>query len=153
MQVEGNRVAVWCGSLVLLLTASTARGQSVEGTWRNPTGSVMSVYPCAGAVCLKILQVEKSAPGALDRNNPDPKLQTRSLCGLQIGSGFHLQEGGAKAEDGQLYDPKSGKTYSGSIATDGADKLKLRGYVGLKMFGRSEEWTRVAGEVSGCRGS
>ena len=153
MRIGENRVAVWCGSLVWLLAASTARAQSVEGTWRNPTGSVISAYPCAGAVCLKILQVEKSAPGALDRNNPDPKLQTRPLCGLQIGSGFHPQEGGAKAEDGQLYDPKSGKTYSGSLATNGPDKLKLRGYIGVKMFGRTEEWTRVAGEVTGCRGS
>ena len=113
----------------------------------------MKVYSCGDVVCLKILQVEKDAPGTEDRNNPDPKLQGRSLCGLEIGSGFHPEDGETKAEDGSLYDPKSGKTYSGSMTLDGQDKLKLHGYIGVKVFGRSETWTRVSGKVSGCRAS
>jgi uncharacterized protein (DUF2147 family) len=68
---------------------------------------------------------------------------------LQIGRGFHLADS-SHADGGQLYDPKSGKTYSGSMASDG-DSLKLRGYVGIKLFGRTEVWTRTHGNVPACK--
>ena len=109
----------------------------------------MKVFDCGGAVCLKILQVEKSASGSIDANNPDASLRSRPLCGLQIGSGFKPDTNRLKADGGTLYDPKSGKTYTGAITADG-DTLKLRGYVGLKVFGRTEEWSRVGGSVDVC---
>ena len=121
------------------------------GNWTTPTGSVVQVYPCATTVCLRILVVEKSAPGTQDENNPDPALRSRSLCGLQIGSGFQPKAEGQSADNGQIYDPKSGKTYSGSLALNGADRLKLRGYVGVKLFGRTEEWTRTTQPVPACK--
>ena len=63
--------------------------------------------------------------------------------GLEIGRGFRLTDP-AHAEDGTLYDPKSGKTYHGVMESAG-DKLKLRGYVGIKALGRTEVWTRENG--------
>lgn len=142
------------GGILLLAATGDANAQTkpIEGNWRSPSGSIVRVYECGDAVCLKIMQVEKSAPGTEDANNPDPKLRSRSLCGLEIGSGFKPEDGGKKADRGALYDPKSGKTYSGVISAEG-DLLRLRGYVGLKMFGRSEEWNRVNGPVDVCRGS
>ena len=110
----------------------------------------MKVYDCGDSVCLKIMQLEKTAAGTQDANNPDATLRSRSLCGLEIGSGFKPDASRSKAQDGRLYDPKSGKTYTGAIAAEG-DILKLRGYVGLKMFGRTEEWNRVNGPVDVCK--
>lgn len=46
-------------------------------------------------------------------------------------------------EEGTVYDPKSGKTYSGKITQTSKDKLEMRGYVGISLFGRSSYWTRV----------
>lgn len=46
-------------------------------------------------------------------------------------------------EEGTVYEPKSSKTYSGKITQVSKDKLELRGYVGLSMFGKSTYWTRV----------
>ena len=136
----------------VLLGARVGRAQTrpIEGNWRSPTGSVIKVYRCAETECLKIMQVEKDAPSGVDGKNPDPKLQTRPLCGLEIGSGFKPAEDGRSAEGGSLYDPKSGRTYRGSLTADG-DVLKLRGYVGVKMFGRNEEWSRVKEAVEVCR--
>ena len=136
--------------LVLATTPSSARAQGIVGNWRTSTGSVVQVYACSGAICLRVLAIEKTAPGTVDENNPDPRLRSRSLCGLQIGSGFQPKDGGQSAETGQIYDPKNGKTYSASLAIDGADHLKLRGYMGVKLFGRTEEWTRTAESIPAC---
>jgi uncharacterized protein (DUF2147 family) len=44
---------------------------------------------------------------------------------------------------GKILDPKNGKLYKCSITLDGADKLKIRGYIGVSMFGRTQYWQRV----------
>ena len=84
----------------------------------------------------------------MDVKNPAPALRSRHLCGLQIGYDFH-PAGPAHAEDGRLYDPKSGRTYHGEMTSEG-DQLHLRGYVGMRMFGRTEIWTRVTTPVKPC---
>ncbi|MGH9588053.1 MAG: DUF2147 domain-containing protein, partial [Acidobacteriaceae bacterium] len=73
----------------------------------------------------------------------------RSLCGMKIGTGFKLVDPN-RAQDGKLYDPKSGKTYTGSMTRDG-NKLNLRGYVGIPFFGRTETWTRAPDSITACR--
>ena len=138
------------GTVALLATAAMGQMAGVKGNWRPPTGSIISAYSCGDAVCMKIMQLEQGAPGTEDHNNPEASLRSRPLCGLQIGSGFKVVADGNKAEGGTLYDPKAGKTYSGALKADG-DVLKLRGYIGIKMFGRSEEWTRVHEAVDVCR--
>ena len=43
---------------------------------------------------------------------------------------------------GQIIDPKNGKIYSGSVWLEG-DQLKLRGYIGISLIGRTQIWHRV----------
>ena len=136
--------------MALLTTAAMGQVAGIRGNWRTPSGSIVGAYSCGDVVCMKIMQLEQGAGGTEDRNNPDASLRSRSLCGLQMGSGFKMNTDGSKAEGGTLYDPKNGKTYSGALASEG-DILKLRGFIGVKMFGRSEEWTRVREPVDVCR--
>jgi hypothetical protein len=91
---------------------------------------------------LRLAALSPRAPITRDEHNPDQNLRSRSLCGLQIGNGFQL-DGESKAEGGSLYDPKSGRTYRGSM-TRVADELHLRGYVGIKLFGATETWHRTS---------
>jgi uncharacterized protein (DUF2147 family) len=44
---------------------------------------------------------------------------------------------------GTIYDPKSGKTYRCKAALDGADAVRLRGFVGVSLFGRTTRWERL----------
>lgn len=111
------------------------------GYWQEPGGSVLHIAPCGDAVCATLAKISKSAPGTVDHNNPDASLRDKPLCGLTIGTGFRL-DGPDKAEDGKLYDPKSGKTYQGTMRSEG-DVLHMRGYIGMKAFGRSEDWART----------
>jgi uncharacterized protein (DUF2147 family) len=43
-----------------------------------------------------------------------------------------------------VYDPKSGKTYSCLMDLQGPDTIKVRGFVGIAVFGRDYIWTRVS---------
>jgi len=140
---------IWMiAGLWMLATACHAQEHSVLGQWMTPAGAIVAVYRCDSSVCARLIALDKQAPTRVDANDPNAALRTRSLCGLQIGRGFHLVDS-AHAEDGELYDPKSGKTYSGFMELDG-DRLKLRGYVGIKLFGRTEMWDRVRGDVPAC---
>ena len=79
-----------------------------------------------------------TAPGDRDQLNPDKSLRSRPICGLRIGDGFK-PDGPAAAAGGHIYDPESGKTYSGKMERQG-DTLKLRGYIGFALIGRTEVW-------------
>lgn len=137
-------------TLFALLGLAPLRAQErpgIAGDWRTPGGAVVRIAPCSENLCATLVQLEPNPPTRFDTNNPDASQHTRKLCGLQIGYGFHLADPD-HAEDGHLYDPKSGKTYKGAMTRDG-DHLALRGYVGIKAFGRTETWTRTAA-VSPC---
>jgi hypothetical protein len=77
----------------------------------------------------------------VDNNNPDTSLRGRSLCGVRIGEGFQPVSP-TRAEEGRLYDPKSGRTYRGRMESHG-DELSLRGYIGISILGRTERWSRT----------
>ncbi len=134
-------------TLAMLMILGTP-AQGAYGDWETPAHSVVHVEPCGNDVCLRVVRLPPDAPTTRDAQNPDTGLRGRPLCGLVIGTGFHADTPG-RLSGGQLYDPKSGRTYQGTIAVDG-NALKLRGYIGISLFGRSETWKRVSA-VIGCR--
>lgn len=76
-----------------------------------------------------------------DVMNPDESLRTRHLVGLTIVTQLE-PDGKGGWNNGKVYDPESGKTYSASAKLEGKD-LKFRGYLGVKALGRTTTWTRV----------
>ena len=77
----------------------------------------------------------------VDRKNPDPSLQNRPIIGLPLIQGFKY-DGDSVWKDGTIYDPDSGKLYSCKMTLMMDGRLKVRGYVGISLFGRTEIWTR-----------
>jgi uncharacterized protein (DUF2147 family) len=75
-----------------------------------------------------------------DKENPDSKLRTRDLLGLDLLTNFSYDDGAYT--DGHVYDPESGKTYSCNISFSGSN-LKVRGYIGISLFGRTETFERI----------
>ena len=76
-----------------------------------------------------------------DENNPDPELQKRKKLGLVILNDFEFDDG--QWEDGTIYDPKSGKTYSCIIKPQKDGSLNVRGYIGISLIGRTTHWTKA----------
>ena len=76
-----------------------------------------------------------------DPNNPDESLRSRARLGMVMMHSFAYDEDNVW-DDGELYDPKKGKTYSGMMTMKDANTLDLRGYIGFSFIGRSSTWTR-----------
>lgn len=139
----------------LLLSATTVLGadpSGMLGIWKTEKNeSKIEIFRYGEKFCGKIIWLKDptysdSSDGAvgtpvLDRKNPDPALQARSVLGLRVLEGFSA-EGDSTLANGTCYDPKSGKTYRGKIHLAGPDRLELRGYIGIPLFGRSSVWTR-----------
>jgi uncharacterized protein (DUF2147 family) len=77
-----------------------------------------------------------------DSKNPDPSLRSRALVGLTILKDFEF-EGDGIWSAGTIYDPNDGKTYSCKLTLKTKDKLEVRGYIGISLFGRTDIWTRI----------
>ena len=60
--------------------------------------------------------------------------------GMVIVEGLKLK--GKTWEEGTILDPKSGKTYSCYITFDDDNTLKVRGYIGFSLLGRTQKWIR-----------
>jgi uncharacterized protein (DUF2147 family) len=145
---------VTCVVLLLLsaTTAFSAGPSGILGIWRTERDeSKVEIFMCGEKLCGKILWLknpvytdgrdgEVGTP-VIDRKNPDPALKSRPVLGLRILEGF-TAEGGNSWGNGTCYDPKSGKTYRGKIHLAAPDRLELRGFIGIPLFGRSSVWTR-----------
>jgi uncharacterized protein (DUF2147 family) len=80
-------------------------------------------------------------PGKKDVNNPDARLKNREIVGSIILKDFVFT--GSSWEKGTIYDPHSGKTYDCILKVkDNNQKLDIRGFVGMAMFGRTSTWSR-----------
>jgi len=77
-----------------------------------------------------------------DANNPVVAKRITPLLDLIILRDFVWDESDNEYNEGSIYDPKNGKTYSCYMKMDG-DKLNVRGYIGISLIGRTDVWTKV----------
>jgi uncharacterized protein (DUF2147 family) len=73
----------------------------------------------------------------LDAENDNPKLRTRPVVGLQILSGLRYDADDKEWQDGSIYDPESGNEYSCYFERLADGRLRLRGYLGVSLIGRT----------------
>jgi uncharacterized protein (DUF2147 family) len=78
----------------------------------------------------------------VDKNNPDKLKKTIPLIGLNNLLGFTYKEKG-KYSGGTIYDPENGSTYNCVINLEDQNTLKVRGYIGIQLIGRTDAWKRV----------
>ena len=78
----------------------------------------------------------------VDKLNPDDKLKSRPLMGLVFFKNFK-QENAKKWEDGEIYDPKSGKTYDCYITIISPTVIEARGYIGISLIGKTTKFTKA----------
>jgi uncharacterized protein (DUF2147 family) len=75
-----------------------------------------------------------------DALNPDEKMKGRPLLNAVIFTDFIYKNG--QWEDGKIYDPTSGKTYSAILKVEN-NNLVIRGYIGIPLLGKTKVWERI----------
>jgi uncharacterized protein (DUF2147 family) len=122
-----------------------ADSPSVTGLWKNQDAS-FEIYEENGKLSAKIVSLrEPLAPDGeqkTDIHNPDAGKHSRPIIGMVFMTGF-TSAGSGKWGNGTIYDPQSGKTYSCNMELEGMNTLKVRGYIGISLIGRTEIWKRA----------
>jgi uncharacterized protein (DUF2147 family) len=126
------------------------------GRWYAEGGAaVVEITPCRDALCGRVVwlhsPLDEDGCELRDKNNPDPALRNRPVVGLQILGGLVASDQRTVSwTGGTIYDPVSGNTYRCRLDLNGRDRLRLRGYVGIPLVGRTTTWTRVRSDKTKC---
>jgi uncharacterized protein (DUF2147 family) len=129
--------------------ASAQPPPSPIGVWATENGKAhIQIHDCGGKLCGTIVWLKqplgKDGKDARDSRNPDPGLRMRKILGMPLLSDFVPDGGDPNAwKGGTIYNPNNGKTYSCNLTLEDSKTLRVRGYVGLSMFGATQVWTRV----------
>ena len=139
-------------SVCFLLTISSFsvkqdNPDAIVGSWKNGEGTgIISIYKNGDKYQGKITWLKepndpKTDKPKTDINHPEEKNHSRPVLGLVNMWGFKYTD---KNEwtGGKIYDPKNGKTYSCKIAMESNNVIKVRGFIGVSLIGRTDTWTR-----------
>ncbi len=123
------------------------KADDIIGVWltRGKEPAKIQIYKSGEKYYGKIIWLQNpmdNGRSKLDKNNPDKSKQNQAIVGLGILKGFRF-DGDDEWEDGDIYDPESGKTYSCFLTLKDKTTLKVRGYIGISLFGRTEVWTKT----------
>ena len=148
-------------ALLLLAAAAPATAAGVEGCWLvEGKDGIVELQRDGGVVHGRLVGLadpvfregeEGATAGAVrtDRENDDPALRDRPLAGLLLVDG--LVRDGSRWEDGRIYDPESGRTYSVRAELEDDGRLRIRGYVGTPLLGRTTHWLPVTADPGTAR--
>ena len=146
-------------SLVLLVVslATTASAQTLPAAARAYLGDWTIVDDGSGEAqaVVRIAQAGAGVEGRIirilpTRQYPRPSFTCASCRGefhnadlRQVRLVWDMRWNGERFDGGRIVDPQSARTYRASLALDGADRLRVRGYLGIRALGRTQVWTRV----------
>jgi uncharacterized protein (DUF2147 family) len=126
--------------------ASGADEARIVGKWLNePKDGIIEFTRTAGGLYEGRI-VGGNEPTKLDTKNPDPALRSRLLKGTVITQGLRYQ-GEGKYGDGTIYDPEGGSTYKLKVEALADGTLKVRGFIGFALLGKTQIWTRYTSDV------
>jgi uncharacterized protein (DUF2147 family) len=129
----------------LVVPCALAWAAVPAGVWLIDGKAAVQIYDCSGLLCGRILwlQTPRDPQGQLnrDRNNPNPALRQRRLCGLTVLWGLR-PAGSDRWEGGWFYNPEDGETYNVSAELR-SDLIVARIYSGIRLFGETKTLRRV----------
>ncbi|WP_347175289.1 DUF2147 domain-containing protein [Polaribacter uvawellassae] len=133
--------------LFFLLFTTIAYSQSILGKWKsvdeetNKDESIIEIYQENGKFYGKIIQLLDPKTKNAVCENCKGENKNKPIKGLVIING--LKKDGNEWSGGKVLDPKNGKVYKCYITLKDNDTMKLRGYIGFSVFGRTAYWYRV----------
>ena len=135
-------------TLLFCITAMTSmQSQSVIGKWKtidDATGeakSIVEVFSKSGKIYAKVVDILDPANKNSVCKQCSGEDKNKPILGLTIIKG--LSKDGSEYNSGEILDPKNGKLYKCALTLESKDKLKVRGYIGFSLLGRTQYWHRV----------
>lgn len=127
------------------LCGAQYKADDILGTWLAAEGRAkIQMYKSGKKYYGKIIWLKapaKNGKSRTDVKNPNPQLRNKPIVDLIILRDFEFNND--EWVNGKVYDPSSGKEYSSRISMPDAHTLKLRGYIGISLFGKTDTWKRV----------
>ncbi|WP_439128248.1 DUF2147 domain-containing protein [Polaribacter sp.] len=133
-------------TFLFVFISMTINAQTIFGKWnsKNDAGkvdSVLEVYEKDGKAYAKVVEILNP-----DRKNAlcvecEGENKNKPILGLNILSG--LEKDDDEWSGGTILDPRNGKVYKCYIELIESNKLKIRGYIGVSLFGKTAYWTRA----------
>lgn len=139
-------------SLLVLTTTSSFialpdNPDAIVGVWKTGEGNAMvRIYKNGEKYQGKVVWLKEpidpeTGKPKLDKNQSDETAKKRPVLGLINIWGFLPKENNVW-DEGNIYDPKNGNTYSSTMKLINANTLEVRGYIGVSLIGRTDTWTR-----------
>jgi uncharacterized protein (DUF2147 family) len=131
----------FCSALALGAASPAGLWKSIDDKSGKPR-SLIRINEHNGAysaVIEKGLLATDTGEAVCDKCTDERKGQ--KIIGMTIVKG--LKEKNGVYEGGEILDPENGKTYKCKMKLDDSgNKLEVRGFIGISLFGRSQIWTR-----------
>jgi uncharacterized protein (DUF2147 family) len=127
----------------------TKNGDAIIGKWMSAANDFqVEVYKdaqgkyAAKIIWFKVITAGKTMNDILDKHNPNSQLRNRKWLGMQTLNGLEY-DGKNKWNNGHIYVPKTGKTYSAKCTLTSKNVLEVRGYIGISLLGETLIFNRV----------
>ncbi|ATA88520.1 DUF2147 domain-containing protein [Capnocytophaga stomatis] len=133
--------------LLVFASMFALQAQSVLGKWKtidDETGkekSVVEIYEKNGLIYGKLVELLEEKNKNAVCSACSGKNKNKPYLGLVIIT--DLKKDGDEWSGGKILDPKTGKEYKCYMALEDSNKLKVRGYLGISLIGRTQYWQRV----------
>lgn len=122
--------------------------QSPVGVWqtigdkgedKGKVQSYIQVYEYDGKIGGKVTKLVNDPEAKCHAKCPGKKANA-PILGMNIMWGF--KKTGDNTYEGKILDPEDGSIYSCILTVEG-NKLKVRGYIGISILGRTQTWVKL----------
>ncbi|APG64813.1 hypothetical protein LPB136_05305 [Tenacibaculum todarodis] len=130
---------------ILLFISLTTNGQTIIGKWETfddktkEKKAVIEINKTDNTYSAKIVTSYTAEKNALCKACKGIK-KDKPIIGLHIIE--NIKKDGNEFNGGTILDPENGKTYKCYLQLVSNNKLKVRGFLGVALFGRTQYWIR-----------
>lgn len=134
-------------TLITLTFALSMNSQTIFGKWNTvndetkEVDSVIEIYEKEGKAYAKILEITDPERQKAVCEKCEGTNKNKPILGLEILTG--LEKNDDEWSGGEILDPRNGKIYKCYIKLVKPNKLKIRGYLGVSLFGKTKYWQRA----------
>lgn len=131
--------------LAIILLSITAAGQTIIGQWETyddktkEKKAVIEIYKTNNIYFAKIVESFVGEKDAICETCKGTK-KDKPIIGLVIIE--NIKKDGGEFNGGNILDPENGETYKCYLKLINTNKLKVRGFLGFSLFGRTQYWRR-----------